>query len=154
MTWLNHIEDRRTQHLLDDLHHQALAARDLAQDRLSGFARDAGGVARHAAHDVADYGRGAAHDTAAYGRHAADDFVHSDGAEHAREAARYYARRAGQVATQLADYGRHEGAILAQGAAVQAARAGRAVRADPVPVIVGAVGIALLASLLFGRRRD
>ena len=60
---------------------------------------------------------------------------------------------AGQAAHQLADYGRHEGEILAHAAAVQAARAGRAVKADPVPAIVGAIGIALLASLIFGRRR-
>jgi len=154
MAWLDRIEDRRTQRLLHDLRHQALAARDLAQDRLSEFARGAGGMARHAAHDVTDYGRDTAHDAVVYGRRAANDLVHSDGAEHAREAARYYARRAGQVATQLADYGRHEGAAIAQSAAVQAARAGRAVKADPVPVIVGAIGVALLANLLLGRRRD
>jgi ElaB/YqjD/DUF883 family membrane-anchored ribosome-binding protein len=153
MAWLDRIEDRRTQRLLHDLRHQALAARDLAQDRLSEFARDAGGIARHAAHDVADYGRGTAHDAAHYGRQTADDFIHSDGAQHAREAARYYARRAGELATQLADYGRQEGAVIAQSAAAQAARAGRAVKADPVPVIVGAIGVALLVNLLLGRRR-
>jgi len=154
MAWLDRIEDRRTQRLLHDLRHQALAARDLAQERLSEFARDAGGIARNAAHDVADYGRDTAHGAAAYGRRTASELVHSDGAEHAREAARYYARRAGEVATQLADYGRHEGAAVAQAAAVQAVRAGRAVKADPVPVIVGAIGVALLANLLLSRRRD
>jgi hypothetical protein len=154
MAWLDRIEDRRTQRLLHDLRRQAVAARDLAQDRLSEFARDAGGLARHAARDVADYGRDTARDAGTYTRQAADDFVHSDGAQHAREAARYYARRAGEIATQMADYGRHEGTAIAQAAAVRAARAGRAVKADPVPVIVGAIGVALLANLMFGRRRD
>lgn len=154
MAWLDRIEDRRTQRLLHDLRRQAVAARDLAQDRLSEFARDAGGLARHAAHDMADYGRDTAREAGAHTRQAADDFVHSDGAEHAREAARYYARRAGEIATQIADHGRHEGAAIAQAAAVRAARAGRAVKADPVPVIVGAIGVALLANLMFGRRRD
>jgi len=154
MAWIDRIENRRTQRLLHDLRRQAVAARDLAQDRLSEFTRDAGGIARHTAHDVADYGRGTAVDAADYGRRTASDLVHSDGAELAREAARYYARRAGEIATQVADYGRHEGTVVAQAAAVQAARAGRAVKADPVPVIVGAIGVALLANLVFGRRRD
>lgn len=57
------------------------------------------------------------------------------------------------VLHQAADYARHEGAVLAKAATRQAARAGRAVKADPVPAIVGAVGIALLANLIFNRRR-
>ncbi|HZY51444.1 MAG TPA: hypothetical protein VFE64_16870 [Devosia sp.] len=157
MALLDRIEDRRTQRLLHDLRHQAIAARDLAQDRLSELAHSAGGLAGRAAHDVSDYGQDVAHDALEYGRRAAGDLSHyarNDGAEHAREAARYYARRAGKVATQVADYGRQEGAILAQAAAQQAMRAGRAVKSDPVPVIVGAIGLALLANLLLGRRRD
>lgn len=51
------------------------------------------------------------------------------------------------------DYLRHEGKAVSQAAAHQAARAGRAVKADPLPTIVGVVGIALLASLVLGRRR-
>lgn len=70
---------------------------------------------------------------------------------------RHFAHQAGTFAGaaghQLADYGRHEGAVLAQAAAKQAVRAGRAVRADPLPAIVGAVGLALFASLLMNRRR-
>ena len=54
---------------------------------------------------------------------------------------------------EAADFIRQEGRAVARIAAHQAARAGRAVRADPVPVIVGVVGIALLASLVMGRRR-
>ena len=55
---------------------------------------------------------------------------------------------------QAADYARHEGAVVAQAAAKQAVRAGRAVKADPVPAIVGAVAVALLANLIFARRRS
>jgi ElaB/YqjD/DUF883 family membrane-anchored ribosome-binding protein len=54
---------------------------------------------------------------------------------------------------EAADYIRHEGTAVAKAAAHQAARASRAAKADPVPVIVGVVGVALLASLLLGRRR-
>lgn len=52
-----------------------------------------------------------------------------------------------------ADYVRHEGTIVAKAAAKQALRAGKAVKADPVPAIVGVVGLALLASLVLGHRR-
>jgi hypothetical protein len=54
---------------------------------------------------------------------------------------------------EAADFVRQEGRAVARLAAHQAARAGRAVKADPVPVIVGVVGLALLARLLMGRRR-
>lgn len=54
---------------------------------------------------------------------------------------------------EAADYIRHEGKAVAKVAAHQAARAGRAVKADPMPAIIGVVGLALLASLLLGRRR-
>lgn len=52
-----------------------------------------------------------------------------------------------------ADYLRQEGKAVAKVAAHQAARASRAVKADPLPTIVGVVGLALLASLVLGRRR-
>lgn len=52
-----------------------------------------------------------------------------------------------------AEFVRHEGTAVAKLAAHQAGRASRAVRADPVPAIIGLVGVALLASLLLGRRR-
>lgn len=69
-----------------------------------------------------------------------------------------FARQARDIAEpvlhQAADYARHEGAVVAQAAARQAIRAGRAVKSDPVPAIVGAVGLVLLASLFVGRRRS
>lgn len=153
MAWPYHIDDRRTQRLLQELARQAIVARDIAQDRLGALSRESGHEARRAAHAAAGYGRDAAENATAYGRQVADDFVRTDGAELAREAARHYARRAGELAIQLADYGRHEGAVLARTAAARARRAGRAVRSDPMPLVIGAVGVVLLASLLLGHRR-
>ena len=60
----------------------------------------------------------------------------------------------GHVQLEMAEFVRHEGSAVAKAAAQQAARASRAVRADPLPTIVGVVGLALLASLVFGRRRS
>jgi hypothetical protein len=122
MPSLDRLDDRRTRRLARDLQHHALATRDLAQDQLQQLGREAGKIAGHSAHDLADYGRQAG-------------------------------ALAGYAAHELADYGRHEGAILARAAAVQAGRATRAVKADPVPALVGAVGVVLLANLIFGRRR-
>ena len=104
---------------------------EIARDTLAPYMRRAGKLAA----DVADYGR-------------------NDGADIARDTVRRYAHRAGELASEAIDYGRQEGTLLAQAAAVQALRAGRAVKADPVPIIVGAVSVALFANLLFGRRRD
>lgn len=54
---------------------------------------------------------------------------------------------------EAADYLKHEGAVVAKAAARQAGRATRAVKSDPVPAIIGVVGLALLASLVLSRRR-
>lgn len=54
---------------------------------------------------------------------------------------------------EAANFIRHEGTAAAKAAARQAGRATRAAKADPLPVIVGVVGVALLASLVLGRRR-
>lgn len=48
---------------------------------------------------------------------------------------------------------RREAPVVANAAMHQAARLARSAKADPVPVVVGAVGLVLLASLVFGRRR-
>ena len=48
---------------------------------------------------------------------------------------------------------RHEAPIIADAALRQASRMARRAKNDPVPLVVGAVGVALLASLVFGRRR-
>ncbi len=133
MPWLERLNDRQTRRLAHDLRSHAIDARDFAQDHVHDFAEQAGHAARDAAHQLVDYGRG-------------------QGAELVRRRAEHYAHRAGEVAGQLAEYGRNEGAVLAQAASVRARRAARAVRADPMPVIIGAVGAVLLASLLFGRR--
>lgn len=74
----------------------------------------------------------------------------------ARDHLQQFAHDAGEVAGrathELADYARAEGAVLASAATREAVRAGRAIKADPVPVIVGIVGAVLLANLLLGRR--
>lgn len=104
MAWLDRIDEREARRVGKALVHGAAEARDLAQEHLSQFARQARAVAEPRLHEAADYLR-------------------------------------------------HEGTAVAKIAAHQAARAGRAVKADPVPAIVGVVGLALLASLLLGRRR-
>jgi ElaB/YqjD/DUF883 family membrane-anchored ribosome-binding protein len=105
MAWLDRIDEREARRIGRTLRTTALDTRDLAQDHLTDFARQA--------------------------RRIAEPVLH-----------------------QASDYARHEGAVVAKAAAQQAMRAGRAVKADPVPAIVGAVGLALLASLFIGRRRS
>ncbi|MEO7223622.1 MAG: hypothetical protein ABIY37_14225 [Devosia sp.] len=77
--------------------------------------------------------------------------------DYAQDHLSQFAKQARAVAEprlhEAADYLRHEGTAVARAAAHQAGRATRAVKADPVPTIVGVVGLALLASLLFSRRR-
>lgn len=76
----------------------------------------------------------------------------------AREHLQQFAHGAGEIAghatQELADYARTEGAAIAGAATQRVVRAGRAIKADPVPVIVGVVGAVLLANLLFGRRAE
>lgn len=48
---------------------------------------------------------------------------------------------------------RHEAPIIADAAIKQASRMARRAKNDPVPVVVGAIGVVLLASLILGRRR-
>ena len=62
------------------------------------------------------------------------------------------ARQARDRLQPILDQGLAEGAVLAEQAALQARRVGRAVKADPVPAIVGAVGLVLLVRLLSRRR--
>lgn len=165
MSWLERLNDRNTRRLARDLGTQARSVGNLAQDHLARFADEAGEIAGSAARQVADYGRSQGAEFARntlrrYARRAgqlaadAADYGRTDGADIARDTVRRYAHRAGELASDAIDYGRQEGTLLAQAAAVQALRAGRAVKADPVPIIVGAVGVALFANLLFGRRRD
>jgi len=134
MPWLERLNDRQTRRLTRNLKSYAVQTRDLAQDHLSDFGDQARGLAKTAAHQIVDYGR-------------------EQGGDLVRRQAGHYAHRAGEVAGQIAEYGRNEGAVLAQAAAVQAMRAGRAVKAELRPVIVGTVGAVLLANLLFGRKR-
>jgi hypothetical protein len=70
-------------------------------------------------------------------------------AELAREA-RHVVEPRLHKATELV---RREAPVFAEAAMKQAGRAARAAKADPVPVVVGAVGLLLVASLVFGRRR-
>jgi len=67
-------------------------------------------------------------------------------ARHTRDAVEPRLRHARDVV-------RHEAPIVADAALKQATRMARAARRDPVPVVVGAVGLVLLASLVLGRRR-
>ena len=133
MAWLDLINERETRRLAKELQQTALQTRDMVQERLGQFAHQASAVSNRTAHDVADYGR-------------------HHGAEIARDTLVPYAYRAGDLSHQMVDYGRQEAAVLAQMASRQAARVARAAKADPVPMIVGAIGIAIFASLLLNRR--
>ena len=104
MSWLDHIDEREARRVAKAIAAGAMETRDLAEDHLGQFARQARAIAEPRFHEAADFVR-------------------------------------------------HEGTAVAKAASHQAARAGRAVRADPLPTIVGVVGLALLASLLLGRRR-
>jgi hypothetical protein len=104
MSWLERIDEREARRVAKALTAGAVETRDLAQDHLTQFARQARAIAEPRLHEAADYLR-------------------------------------------------HEGTAVAKVAAHQAARASRAVKADPLPTIVGVVGLALLASLVLSRRR-
>jgi hypothetical protein len=171
MTWLDRINDRETRRLARSLKGRAYEAGELARTHFSQFSHDAGDIGVHAARDVAHYGRtqaapamrAAAEQSASRAADLAErlaEYGRREGAPALRETAEEYAARAGEIAQRVADFGRREGsilagegAVLAREAAHQALRAGRAAKADPVPVIVGVVGAALLANLMFGRRR-
>ena len=152
MAWLERLDDRNVRRLSRGLRQNAYAAGHLAQEHLQDFAREAGTLANRTMQQVSDYGR---HEGADLVRERALRYadVAQDRAHELGDRARRYAHVAGDVAGQLADYGRRETEMLAGVANAQARRVGRAVKADPVPVIVGAIGIALVANLLFGRRR-
>jgi hypothetical protein len=152
MPWLERLNDRNARKLAHVLRHNAVEAGRLAQDHLQDLARDAGALAGRTANEVADYGRRhGANVLREQARHYAG--VAQGQAHDISSRARRYAHAAGGVAGDLVNHGRREGAMIADAAATQATRAARAVRADPVPVIVGAIGLALFANLLFGRRR-
>lgn len=152
MAWLERLNDRNARRLSRDLRQNAYEAGHLAQEHLQDFARDAGTIANRTVQQVADYGRHEGADLVRDRAHRYADIA-QDRAQELSERARRYAQLAGGVAGQLANYGRRETEILADAATAQALRVGRAVKADPLPVIVGAIGLALAANLLFGRRR-
>jgi hypothetical protein len=104
MSWLERIDEREARRVAKAIAAGALETRDLAEDHLTQFAKQARAIAEPRLHEAADYIR-------------------------------------------------HEGTAVAKAAARQASRATRAAKADPLPVIVGVVGVALLASLVLGRRR-
>ena len=80
-----------------------------------------------------------------------------DRRDRTQRAAENFAHHAGEFAGrathQFADAAIDNGALIAAEARHQALRATRAIKADPLPVLIGAVGVALLANLLFARRR-
>ena len=67
-------------------------------------------------------------------------------ARHARDVVEPQLKHAREVV-------RHEAPIIADAALRHASRMARRAKIDPVPILVGAVGIALLANLILGRRR-
>lgn len=133
MAWLDHMNERDARRLARSLKRNALETRDAAQEHLAEFAHKAGDIAGRTARELADYGR-------------------HEAAETARETAQHYAQRANEIAHQIADYSKQEGALIAREAVKRALRTGRAVKSDPVPVLVGAFGIAMFATLILNRR--
>lgn len=85
-------------------------------------------------------------------RDTADD-VRDDLAERVADAARRTRRAVEPRLAHATEVIRHDAPIVADAAVRQARRVARAAKADPVPYVVGAIGIALVASLVFGRRR-
>jgi hypothetical protein len=144
MSWLDRINEHENRRFAHMFQRNAYQRRELAKEALGHLAHEATGIVRTAAHDLADYGR---HEGAELARDTASHY-----AKRAGELAGRYANRAGGLANRAIDYGRAEGAVVAREATLQALRAGRAIKADPMPVIVGAVGLALLANLILGRR--
>jgi hypothetical protein len=142
MSWLDLIDDQRARRLARHVGRTARATVGAAQEHLDTFARQA----EHLAEDAIQPRRLA--DTVAANARTARRL--------AREHFDALAHDAGDLASdttrQLARYGRQEGAILAAAAARQVGRAKTAVKADPMPYVVGAVGLVLLTSLLRGRK--
>jgi hypothetical protein len=144
MSWLERIDEREARRVAKAISAGALETRDLAEDHLTQFAKQARAIAEPRLHEAADYIK---HEGSAVAKAAARQAGRATRfAEHARASAEPHLQDA-------VDYLRHEGTAVAKLAARQAGRATRAAKADPLPVIVGVVGVALLASLVLGRRR-
>lgn len=60
---------------------------------------------------------------------------------------------AGAATADLIGATLHQGEVIAHDLGRRAKRVGKAVRKDPMPAVVTVVGLALLLSLLFGRKR-
>ena len=177
MAWQDLIDRRDTRRLARNLRHSAAETRGLAQQHIRQFAREAGPyagrtrdlaqrhfgqfadsagrIASRAAHELADYGLERSAELSHYGQQEAADLAR-EAARHYAERAQRFARRRWDEAQPYIEQGLAEGAILAQQAGRRAARMGRAVKADPLPTIVGVAALVLLVSLLRnGRpRRD
>lgn len=67
-----------------------------------------------------------------------------------RAVSRYGSHTAQDVGDQLW----HQGEVLAHKLGRQVRKAGKAVKADPVPAVVAVAGFALFLNLLLGRRRS
>ena len=67
-----------------------------------------------------------------------------------RAVSRYGAHTASDVGDQLW----HQGEVVARQLGRQAAKAGKAVKDDPVPAVVAVAGFALFMRLILGRKRS
>ena len=67
-----------------------------------------------------------------------------------RAVSRYGAHAASDVGDQLW----HQGEVVARQLGRQAAKAGKAVKDDPVPAVVAVAGFALFMRLILGRKRS
>ena len=144
MPWLERLNQHDSRRLARRLQRDALDTRDFARDRARRLARDTLDSGRREAADLA-YRTG---DTVTRLAEQAGQ----SGAQLARQAAQHVAHDAAEIAGEVARLGREEGLILAEATLRQATRLGRAMRKDPLPYIVGTIGLVLIANLALKRR--
>ncbi|MEP7240488.1 MAG: hypothetical protein ABI697_06350 [Devosia sp.] len=160
MAWLDLIDRREARRLGDALARRATSVTDDMGERSGRLAHDAGGIANSILQRALDYGRRELPVLAEHARDAVDsgrrEFpVLARQARQALEAGRREWPEVARQARGAIDYGRaqlpaiaEQASLVARRAGASARRATRAARSRSFPVLVGAVGLLLFASLV------